>query len=357
MTDAIKEVVKTAKARRIKKAALAIVAAYEHKCPDCGQGLDLDHAGCKGVEHDDKNGGWRVKNTKQAAPGDEPIQRSEPSTQADPPTTQPAPPVAPVQPVAETPVEEVEEVEEAEETPEAKKVRWRTELESELNDDDLITAVIEFLEAESLDLDDYGVTVSDGHFFGSANVELGKNTSYVVCKSDDDAEAAATNQVREDMDNEPELFNQDFLTSYIDEEHLRDQLSSDVEEMIRETPDSYGWEAGQDADGNELVRYNSEGEEEDEGEYDSDGQPFVEQTEPSDEWIEQKVAEQLRDPIQYMKDIYGEEDGLKHAMEIGGIDRERAVSDAVAADGWQHFLCRYDGNSSDLPSGGVYWHD
>ena len=30
-------------------------------CPDCGMPLDLDHAGCRGVYHDDKNGGWKAK--------------------------------------------------------------------------------------------------------------------------------------------------------------------------------------------------------------------------------------------------------------------------------------------------------
>lgn len=31
----------------------------DHECPDCGQPLDLDHQGCRGVIHDDQNGGWK----------------------------------------------------------------------------------------------------------------------------------------------------------------------------------------------------------------------------------------------------------------------------------------------------------
>src|SRR5271157_1560735 len=117
MSDKVKEALKAAasfKARGIKKAALDVVADYE---------------------------------AKKAAPGDEPIQRDQPAAQADPPAAaQPPQPVQPAAPVEQAPVEEPEEVEEAEETPEAKKVRWREELSGELNDDDLITAVIEFLE-------------------------------------------------------------------------------------------------------------------------------------------------------------------------------------------------------------------
>jgi len=46
-------------------------------CPDCGQPLDLDHAGCKGVEHDDKHGGWKIK---QAT---EPLQQLREETMPD----------------------------------------------------------------------------------------------------------------------------------------------------------------------------------------------------------------------------------------------------------------------------------
>ena len=31
------------------------------KCPDCGEPLDLDHAGCKGVVRDERNGGWKLR--------------------------------------------------------------------------------------------------------------------------------------------------------------------------------------------------------------------------------------------------------------------------------------------------------
>jgi len=317
MSKKIQEALKAAtsfKARGIKKAALDVVADYE---------------------------------AKKAAPGDpdDPqIQRTEPAVQADPPTTQPAAPVAP-QPVApEAPA--AEEPEEVEESKEAKIARWRDELDGELSSDDLVTAVIEFLEAESLDLDDYGVKVSDGYFHGLANVQLGKNSSYVVAETDDAADTAAITQVRQDMDNEPELFNQDFLTSYIDEDHLRNQLSSDVEDQVRESPDSYGWDKDEYYETEDFETYT-----------DSEGNVVEDPDEIPDDWAESKAAEILRDPIEYLQDIYGKEDGIKQAMEIGGIDRERATADAVAADGWQHYLCRYDGNSYDLPSGGVYWKD
>jgi len=318
MADKVKDALKAAasfKARGIKKAALDVVAEYEAK--------------------------------KQAAPGDEPIQRDQPAAQADPaipdPTVQPAAPAAP--PVA--PVEEVEE-EEAEETPEAKAARVREAIEIELGDDDLVTAVIEFLEAEKLDYDDYSVDVTDNSD-GTATV-----AGYIIAPNDDVPENMALAQVRSDLESEPELFNQDWLQGHINEERLRNDLSSDVENMalesVRESPDSYGWDADDvyetDAEGNYI---------------DAEGNMVDDPDTPSDEWIESKAEEiaasQLRDPVAYMQEIYGDADGIKQAIELAGIDINAAAEEAVAADGWQHFLSRYDGNSYDLPSGGVYWKE
>jgi hypothetical protein len=314
MADKIQEAITAAtsfKARGIKQAALDVVAKYE---------------------------------AKKAAPGD-PIQRDEPAAQADP-----AAPAQPVAPPAAPPVEPapVEEVEEAEETPEAKAARVREALETELGDDDLVTAVIEFLEAEKFDYDDYSVDVTDNSD-GTATV-----AGYIIAPNDDVPESIALEQVRSDLSDQPELFNQDWLQSHINEERLRNDLWSDVEEGIRQSPDSYGWEPG---GGEELVRYNAEGEEEDDGEYDSSGEPIQEETEPSEDWLEAKVTELLRYPVQYMQEIYGDADGIKQAIAIAGIDINAAAEEAVSADGWQHFLSRYDGNSYDLPSGGVYWKE
>jgi len=298
-------------AASIKKAALDVVAEYE---------------------------------SKKAAPGDPnqpPIQRDEPAAQADPPV--PAPEAQPVQPAAPAP--EPEEVE-VEESQEAKVARWREELEGTLNDDDLITAVLEFFEAENADLDDYGVKVTDGYFSGSANIEGVTREGYVVCKSDDDAEAAAIAQVTHDLENEPSLFNQDWLQSYIDTEKLSDSLYDDVYNWVYEEPKSYGWDPDDVYETDDAGNY-----------LDDDGNIVEDSDTPSDEWIEAKAREQVADPMEFLGQMYGKDELLKEAIRIAGINVEEAAADAVAADGWQHFLSRYDGNSYDLPSGGVYFRD
>ena len=43
------------------------------------------------------------------------------------------------------------------------------------------------------------------------------------------------------------------------------------------------------------------------------------------------------------------------AIKLGGIDIDRAARDAVDTDGPGHFLSSYDGETYELPGGGVYW--
>jgi len=66
------------------------------------------------------------------------------------------------------------------------------------------------------------------------------------------------------------------------------------------------------------------------------------------------IEEALEDPIQYFVEeqgIYDVEDLLKQPFISINIDE--ATDDAVATDGWQHFVASYDGDSIDLPSGTV----
>jgi hypothetical protein len=322
--DAANKFLVRANGLRVKQAALRIVADFE-------QG-------------------------KTAAPGDpgdpntppnpDEVQRDQPAAQPQQPN--PAQPTPPPQPKAQQPQPEAE--------PEEPVVDARAELETTLSNEETITAVIEFLKEEGLDLSD--VKIDEGMWGWSqaadfAHVELG-DKEFFVAPSEERAEQMAKAMVVQDLENEPELFTPSWLEGHIDTDNLRDQLMGDVEEMIRESPDSYGWEPGSDADGNELVRYNAEGEEDDDGEYDSAGNVIEEQTEPSDEWVESKAQEILRDPIEYLRDIYGNET-MKRAIEIAGINIDEAADEAISADGYAHFLSTYDGHTHELPSGGVWW--
>jgi len=213
-----------------------------------------------------------------------------------------------------------------------------------------VTAVMEFLNEQGLALDD--VEVKEGFWGWSegsdiATIEYGSR-EFFVSPDDETTTRLAIAMVKQDLEEEPGMFNRSFIEGYIDRERLASDLLSDVEEQVRESPDSYGWEP-------DNTRYNERGEEDEEGKFNAEGEAFEEQTEPSDDWVTAKAEELLRDPVAYLQEIYGDADGIKQAIEIAGINTDEAAEDAVAADGEGHFLGTYDGSVNDLPSGGQWW--
>jgi hypothetical protein len=195
-----------------------------------------------------------------------------------------------------------------------------------------IKAVIEFLKEQNLSIDD--VTIEEGMWGWSqgseiAHVELG-NSDYFVSPDSDTTSAMAIALVTNDLREEPGLFNQDWLQSYIDTDRVARDLRSDVEEQVREQ-----------LRGDATDALDSE-----------EGAPSEEEFE---EKVERETDQILRDPISYLTEIFGAADGIAKAMEIGGINIDEAAEDAVAADGEGHFLSTYDGEVRDLPSGGNYW--
>lgn len=61
------------------------------------------------------------------------------------------------------------------------------------------------------------------------------------------------------------------------------------------------------------------------------------------------------DGMEWLEEVYGEQDALKEAVKLAGINVDEAAEDAVRQDGWQHFVSSYDGNSYDLDGGAVYF--
>ena len=189
--------------------------------------------------------------------------------------------------------------------------------------------------------------------FGAGTVyraEWGRE-EYVVVRDHDQMEELALEVVKQDLDQEPEIFNQDFIERHVNTDRLRRDLESDVvsmriddlTDMADRRPDDFWRE------------YESEGfdapEEDEEGERPEPTHNEIE------ELAQKQAEEQLRDPMEYLEDIYGREDATKEAIRIAGIDVDAAAQDAVDTDGPEHFLARYDGNSHETKGGLVYWRD
>ena len=176
---------------------------------------------------------------------------------------------------------------------------------------------------------------------------------WCVVQDHDTAYKLAVAVVTQDLESEPEIFNKDFLESHIDKMKLARELESDLRSMaeddVREMDaDDFWREAGR------------EGMEVPEAEVDEDGneEDLRDPTENElSELAEKRVEDQLRDPMQYLSDIYGDKEAVEQAIKIAGIDVDAAAEDAVDTDGWEHFLSRYDGHSHETASGFVYWRE
>lgn len=164
-----------------------------------------------------------------------------------------------------------------------------------------------------------------------------------VVESTDQMRELAVEVVKQDLESEPEIFNRDFIEQHINMSRLRRDLHSDVrdmnEESLRDMRDRDFWRTATD--------YIEVPEEDEDGDM-PDPEDFIEDV------AEAMTEEQLKDPMSYLEDIYGDE-AVEQAIKIAGIDIDAAAEDAVDTDGAEHFLARYDGNYHETKNGLVYW--
>lgn len=178
-------------------------------------------------------------------------------------------------------------------------------------------------------------------------VEMGRQ-EYIVVQDDDQMRELALAVVKQDLETEPEIFNSSFLEQHIDMDRLRRDLEPD---LLNSRIDDLQDEADRDPDSfwADYEREGFDAPEEDE----DDERPAPDQTQ-IEELADKQVEEQLRDPMQYLEDIYGDEAAAK-AMEMAGLNIDAAAEDAVDTDGAAHFLAGYDGNYHETTGGLVYW--
>lgn len=218
----------------------------------------------------------------------------------------------------------------------------------DFDDEDSVLAEV----AAEIDVDPDELRIRESHLtgFGAGTVyevtlRGGGHKEWNVVESEDQERELALAIVKQDLEESPENFEPNFIESHIDTDRLRRDLESDVqnqnEETLRDRSDDEFWR--------EWEREGFDAPEEDEeGDVPS----------PTDDQIaelaERQTEEQLRDPMEYLRDIYGD-DAAKQAIEIAGIDIDAAAEDAVDTDGAAHFLSSYDGNSYTTKGGLVYW--
>lgn len=207
---------------------------------------------------------------------------------------------------------------------------------------------------------------------------------YAVAEDDDAAEKLAVAivlQDLQDLQDSPENFEQNFIESHIDKDRLRRDLHSDVwdsnyerlKEEAERSPMEFLKDNGLDIPepSRDKMQEHAEAMSDDETSA-ADIMKKLNAGDAEDKWIEMgeepevpekelndlaesETESQLKDPVSYLEDIYGREDAVKKAIEIGGIDENAAALEAVSVDGAGHFLSGYDGNLNMGPAGIVYW--
>lgn len=204
-------------------------------------------------------------------------------------------------------------------------------------------------EPEDLELND------DGRGFSSFGVgvfwyvELGSR-GWVVAESADEMRELAVAVVTQDLEGQPEIFNQDFIESHINVDRLRRDLESDTSSM--------NYDDFNDMDDDDLISEAGRWpvQESDYIDEDEDGESILSDRDGLVEALaEEKTKQDLKDPVEYLQEMLGQEDGIKRAIEIAGIDISAAAEDAVNTDGPEHFVSTYDGHSYELSNGWVYW--
>lgn len=194
---------------------------------------------------------------------------------------------------------------------------------------------------EETGFDDLEITIVSDN--GNEFYATDDNVEYRVFKTVDDAEEVAVEQVSEDLRENPEYFNKDFLMNHIDgreffEGALNEMNDSYVEDIESESDSKYA---------NRLIAELVENGLMDDEDAESDNAEELTDNLKSD-YINLLTESQLNEGnngLDYFISNFGEEETYKMIVDRNLIDIDEASIDAVNIDGIGHFLSSYDGET------------
>jgi hypothetical protein len=204
--------------------------------------------------------------------------------------------------------------------------------------------------------DDFGedfedVEVTDWDEFGVPywQVEVNRR-EYMAFEDEDDAEQFAIGRVTQDLEDEPEIFNQGWLSSHVFiTDTDRRLIGLEEAEAEAEGMDDY-----------EFAGYIDKEDEYTEAEENDDTDAMAKIVEEGREkFVDDRADEiqrDLRSPIDYFVDdrgIFTMEELMKQPWV--NINVDDAASEAVRIDGVAHFLAGYDGAENTTDQGLVYY--
>lgn len=171
-----------------------------------------------------------------------------------------------------------------------------------------------------------------------------------IAKDHDSMRDLAIAIVKQDLNDEPEIFNQGWLENHIDTDKLRRELETD----LHDSNYSYASEIGVQRFWEEASSRGLDFPDDVQAALDAGNDPRDPNASELDAFADDMTNDRLKDPMSYLRDIYGN-DATKEAIRIAGIDVDAAAEDAVDTDGPEHFVGHYDGKSHETKSNFVYW--
>jgi hypothetical protein len=173
-------------------------------------------------------------------------------------------------------------------------------------------------------------------------------TEWIVFANEEAAEIAAIDQVKDDLDARPEDFNESFITQFL--------TIGDTDRRIIAGEEADARMEGMDE--REILELTGNEQDYDEAEEVDNVAEMERILDDAKEQLQEKyyddIYERLEDPIQYfVKELgaYSVQDLIK--ANFVQIDTDSAAQAAIDADGVAHFLDRYDGEATELPSGAI----
>lgn len=173
---------------------------------------------------------------------------------------------------------------------------------------------------------------------------------YKAAETEGVAEKIALASVTQDLKDEPEIFNQDFIQRHINMDKLRAVMRDDAmdddyvnELAVGQTDDFWVMAEQLSVKPHAPVR-------------DDDGETRLPNDSEIDEVKRAYADDVASEPMARLRDMYGD-DVAAEAIRLAGIDIDEAAKEAVSADGWAHFISRYDGEYHTTKHGYVYWRE
>lgn len=214
-------------------------------------------------------------------------------------------------------------------------------------------AVAELAAKEDLDVERAKTSAISG--FDGVEVSFGRN-EYLVFKNQDEAERYAIQRVTSDLDDDPTIFNQDWLQNHLT------VTPTDIRVISADMADSQVSDLS-DEDALDQAGLRDEWRElEDKKDQLEDQAEIKKIEEQQDDLVDSardtvtgKIIDDItdrlkKDPLDYAKELGFDVSDLPPWI---SVDTKGAAKDAVNTDGVPHFLASYDGNELELKSKAV----